>query len=60
MIHVVVDELLPECFARGNERVAALALLAGFHLMMGLDAGSAEVRTPAGSTTGPTRAIRAR
>jgi len=39
MIYVVVDELLPECFARGNERVATLALLAGFLLMMGLDAG---------------------
>jgi ZIP family zinc transporter len=38
MIYVVVDELLPECFARGNERVATLALLAGFLLMMGLDA----------------------
>ena len=38
MIYVVVDELLPECLARGNERVATLALLAGFHLMMGLDA----------------------
>lgn len=39
MIYVVVDELLPECFARGNERVATLAPLAGFLLMMGLDAG---------------------
>jgi ZIP family zinc transporter len=38
MIYVVVDELLPECFARGNERVATLALLSGFLLMMGLDA----------------------
>jgi ZIP family zinc transporter len=39
MIYVVVDELLPECFARGNERIATMALLAGFLLMMGLDAG---------------------
>lgn len=39
MIYVVADELLPECFARGNERVATLALLSGFLLMMGLDAG---------------------
>lgn len=37
MIYVVVDELLPECFARGNERVATLGLLAGFLLMMALD-----------------------
>jgi ZIP family zinc transporter len=39
MIYVVVDELLPECFARGNERAATLALLSGFLLMMALDAG---------------------
>lgn len=39
MIYVVVDELLPECFARGNERAATMALLSGFLLMMALDAG---------------------
>ena len=39
MIYVVVDELLPECFARGDERTATLSLLAGFLLMMALDAG---------------------
>lgn len=37
MVYVVVDELLPECFARGNERAATLALLAGFLLMLTLD-----------------------
>jgi zinc transporter, ZIP family len=39
MIYVVIDELLPECFARGHERVATLALLSGFLLMMALDEG---------------------
>lgn len=39
MIYVVVDELLPECVARGNERLATFGLLAGFVVMMGLDAG---------------------
>jgi ZIP family zinc transporter len=39
MIYVVIDELLPECFARGNERLATLALLSGFLLMMALDEG---------------------
>ena len=39
MLYVVVDELLPECYVRGNERLATLAFLAGFVLMMGLDAG---------------------
>jgi zinc transporter, ZIP family len=38
MIYVVVDELPPECFAPGHERVATLALLSGFLLMMALDA----------------------
>jgi zinc transporter, ZIP family len=37
MIYVVIDELLPECLARGNERTATLALLSGFLLMMTLD-----------------------
>ena len=37
MLYVVVDELIPESHARGNERAATLALLAGFALMMGLD-----------------------
>jgi ZIP family zinc transporter len=39
MLYVVVDELLPECFARGNERPATIAFFGGFLLMMGLDAG---------------------
>ncbi len=39
MIYVVVDELLPEALARGNERAATLTLLAGSILMMSLDAG---------------------
>jgi len=37
MLYVVVDELVPESHARGNERDASLALLAGFLVMMGLD-----------------------
>lgn len=37
MLYVIVDELIPESEARGNERVATLALLAGFTLMLVLD-----------------------
>lgn len=37
MLYVVADELIPESHARGNERDATRALLAGFILMMGLD-----------------------
>lgn len=39
MLYVVVDELVPESHARGNERWASVALLAGFGLMLALDAG---------------------
>ncbi len=37
MLYVIVDELIPECQARGNERVATAGLLVGFILMMSLD-----------------------
>jgi ZIP family zinc transporter len=37
MLYVVVDELVPESHARGNERTASVALLAGFALMLTLD-----------------------
>jgi ZIP family zinc transporter len=37
MLYVVVDELVPESHARGNERIASVALLAGFALMLALD-----------------------
>ncbi len=37
MLYVVVDELVPESQVRGNERMATLALLGGFALMLGLD-----------------------
>lgn len=37
MLYVVVDELVPESHARGNERVASVALLGGFVLMLALD-----------------------
>lgn len=37
MLYVVVDELVPESHARGNERAASVALLVGFALMLGLD-----------------------
>lgn len=37
MLYVTVDELIPESQARGNERIASLALLVGFALMMTLD-----------------------
>jgi ZIP family zinc transporter len=39
MLYVVVDELVPESHARGNERAASVALLAGFALMLALDTG---------------------
>lgn len=39
MLYVIVDELIPESHASGNEREASLALLAGFALMLGLDTG---------------------
>lgn len=37
MVYVVVDEIIPESHLRGNERIATLALVAGFALMMVLD-----------------------
>jgi zinc transporter, ZIP family len=37
MLYVVVDELIPESRERGNERLATLALLGGFTLMLVLD-----------------------
>ena len=37
MLYVVVDELVPESHARGNERAATLALVVGFALMLVLD-----------------------
>jgi zinc transporter, ZIP family len=37
MLYVVIDELIPESHARGNERVATVALLVGFGLMLALD-----------------------
>lgn len=37
MLYVVVDELIPESHARGHEREASYALLAGFGLMLALD-----------------------
>ncbi len=37
MLYVIVDELLPEAFARGNERAATLAFFVGFMMMMILD-----------------------
>jgi len=37
MLYVIVDELLPEAAARGNEREATLAFFVGFMIMMILD-----------------------
>lgn len=37
MLYVIVDELLPEAAARGNEREATMAFFLGFMLMMVLD-----------------------
>ena len=37
MLYVVVDELIPEANAGGNERVATIALVVGFALMLVLD-----------------------
>lgn len=37
MLYVVVDELIPESGAKGREREASLALLAGFALLLVLD-----------------------
>jgi ZIP family zinc transporter len=37
MLYVVVDELIPESHLRGHDRIASLALLGGFVLMMALD-----------------------
>lgn len=37
MLYVVVDELIPESHASGNEREASVALLGGFMVMMALD-----------------------
>jgi ZIP family zinc transporter len=34
---VIVDELIPESQAGGNERIATFALLVGFALMLVLD-----------------------
>lgn len=37
MLYVVVDELIPEAEAHGNERIATLAAMGGFALLLGLD-----------------------
>jgi zinc transporter, ZIP family len=37
MLHVVVDELIPESHVRGNERLASVSVLGGLALMMFLD-----------------------
>ena len=37
MLYVVVDELVPEAERHGNERVATLAAMAGFALLLALD-----------------------
>jgi ZIP family zinc transporter len=37
MLYVIVDELIPESQARGNERAATFSLLVGFALMLLLD-----------------------
>lgn len=37
MLYVVVDELVPESHARGNQRLATLALMVGFAVMLALD-----------------------
>jgi len=37
MLYVVIDELIPESHAQGNERAASVALLVGFGLMLALD-----------------------
>jgi len=37
MLFVIVDELIPESHARGNERAASIGLVAGFALMLILD-----------------------
>jgi ZIP family zinc transporter len=37
MLYVVVDELVPESQARGNQRTATLSFIAGFCLMLVLD-----------------------
>lgn len=39
MLFVIIDELIPESHARGNERAASIALVAGFALMLTLDNG---------------------
>lgn len=41
MLYVVVDELIPYSHARGHEREASIALLAGFALLLVLDTGLA-------------------
>ncbi|HEX6228056.1 MAG TPA: ZIP family metal transporter [Solirubrobacterales bacterium] len=37
MLYVIVDELIPESQARGNERIATFTLMVGFALMLVLD-----------------------
>lgn len=37
MLYVIVDELIPESHARGNELGASVALMGGFMLMLALD-----------------------
>jgi ZIP family zinc transporter len=37
MLYVIVDELIPESHAEGNERAASVGLLVGFGLMLALD-----------------------
>jgi ZIP family zinc transporter len=37
MLYVIVDELVPESHGHGNERLASIALIGGFALMLALD-----------------------
>ena len=37
MLYVIVDELIPESHARGNQRAATTGLILGFIVMMTLD-----------------------
>ena len=37
MLYVVIDELIPEAEGHGNERLATLAAMGGFALLLALD-----------------------